>query len=130
MGYAFHHIHIKAVEPRKTADWFVKAFNFKVLSDSARPIGDRFIACQSADGVRMMVSNAATGQQLGAAPNGAHWGLEHIAITVDDVAAEIKRLVGLGAKVISEPVTMPNGPTYAFITSPDNIRIEIIKINQ
>jgi hypothetical protein len=35
-------MHLKAPDSRKTADWYVKAFNFKILSDGVRVFGDRF----------------------------------------------------------------------------------------
>ena len=33
MAFRINHIHLKAPDPRKTADWYVQAFNFKILSD-------------------------------------------------------------------------------------------------
>ena len=32
MPYRINHIHLKASDPRKTADWYVKAFAFKIVS--------------------------------------------------------------------------------------------------
>jgi hypothetical protein len=50
VGYRINHIHLEASDPRKTADRYVKAFDFTIVSDSTRVFGDRFIRCQSADG--------------------------------------------------------------------------------
>src|SRR4030095_10983120 len=49
MPYRINHIHLKASDPRKTADWYVKAFAFKIVSDETRVFGDRFVRCQSED---------------------------------------------------------------------------------
>ena len=52
MPYRINHIHLKASDPRKTADWYVKAFAFKIVSDETRVFGDRFVRCMSEDGTR------------------------------------------------------------------------------
>ena len=36
MPYRINHIHLKASDPRKTADWYVKAFDFQIVSDEVR----------------------------------------------------------------------------------------------
>ena len=126
MGYEFHHVHIKAHEPRKTADWLAQAFEFRIASDTVRARGDRFIMCETADGTRVVVSGARDGEVLGEAGVGAHLGIEHIAITVDDINAEIERLKGLGARLVEGPTDIPKRPTIAFIHTPDDIRIEIV----
>ena len=33
MAYEFDHIHLKSADPGATADWYVKAFNFKIISN-------------------------------------------------------------------------------------------------
>src|SRR5215510_5341177 len=75
MPFRINHIHIKATDPRKAADWWGEAFGFKVLSDDTRPFGDRFVRCQ-ADGMLVSFSNARTGETLApAGSDGARWGL-------------------------------------------------------
>src|ERR1700733_2372901 len=40
MPFRINHIHIKALDPRKAADWWVRAFAFKIVSDETRVFGD------------------------------------------------------------------------------------------
>ena len=40
MGYRINHIHLKAPDPRKTADWYVTAFDFQIVSEETRVFGD------------------------------------------------------------------------------------------
>ncbi|HSF05175.1 MAG TPA: VOC family protein [Methylomirabilota bacterium] len=47
MPFRINHIHLKAPDPRKTAEWYVRAFNFKIVGDETRVFGDRFIRCQA-----------------------------------------------------------------------------------
>ena len=47
MPFKINHIHIKSPDPRTTAEWYEKAFGFKIVSDETRVFGDRFIRCSS-----------------------------------------------------------------------------------
>ena len=127
MGYAFDHVHLKSPDPGKTAEWYVKAFNFKIISDAQRLWGDRFIRCETEDGTVINVSGGRNEEKMGQGDASAHWGLEHFGIKVDDMKAEIDRLVGLGAKLMEGPVDVPGGPIIAFIKAPDDTRIELLQ---
>ena len=97
MPYRINHIHLKASDPRKTADWYVKAFAFKIVSDETRVFGDRFVRCQSEDGTPVNISGARANERLGAGDASAHHGLEHFGFDSENLEADIKRLEGLGA---------------------------------
>lgn len=130
MGYAFNHVHLKAPDPEKTANWCVKAFNFKIVSDTVRLWGDRFIRCETPDGIVVNISGARTNERMGPGDASAHWGLEHFGITIDDLDMEIKRLTEMGAKLLEGPIDVPNGPRIAFIQAPDDVRIELLQLRQ
>lgn len=129
MSYKFDHVHLKAQDPKKSADWFVKAFDFTVISDATRPWGDRFIRCEAPNGTVVNISGARTNEKMGDGDASAHWGLEHIGISVDDMEPEIERLSKLGAKLMEGPVQVPGGgPIIAFIEGPDRVRIELLQM--
>ena len=128
MAYEFNHVHLKASDPEKTANWYVKAFNFKIISDTVRPVGDRFVRCETSDGIVVNISGARTNEQMGNGDATAHWGLEHFGINVDDMDAEIKRLEGLGAELIEGPIDAASGMRIAFIKAPDDVRIELLQL--
>jgi catechol 2,3-dioxygenase-like lactoylglutathione lyase family enzyme len=128
MPFRINHIHLKASDPKKTADWYVKAFNFKIISDETRVFGDRFIRCQSEDGgMAVNISGARTGETLGSGDANPHHGLEHFGLDTDDVEAEIARLESLGATKMEGPIKMANGGAIAFIKAPDDVRLELIQ---
>ena len=127
MAYEFHHVHIKSADPKQTAEWYAKAFNFTIVNDTDRPWGDRMVRCRMADGSGVNISNERTGETLGDADASAHWGLEHLGIKVDDVDTEIERLTGLGAELLEGPLDVPNGPRIAFLRTPVDVRVEIIQ---
>ena len=128
MAYRINHIHLKAPDPRKTAEWYVRAFNFKILSDDTRVFGDRFIRCTSEDGgMAVNISGARSGETLGPGDASAHHGLEHFGFDSLGLEADIKRLEELGARLLEGPIQVPNGPRIAFMRAPDDTRLELIE---
>jgi catechol 2,3-dioxygenase-like lactoylglutathione lyase family enzyme len=128
MPHRINHIHLKSPDPRQTADWYVTAFNFTIVSDEVRVFGDRFVRCLSEDGgMAVNISGARTGETLGPGDANPHEGLEHFGLDTDDIEAEIARLEGLGASRLEGPIAMPNGGKIAFVKGPDNVRLELIQ---
>ena len=56
MSYNVNHIHLKSEDPKSTADWFVKAFNVEIISDTVRHFGDRFIVTKSENDITINIS--------------------------------------------------------------------------
>lgn len=129
MAYAMNHVHLKSPDPRATAEWYVDAFDFTIISDVVRPVGDRFVKCETSNGIVVNISGERTNEQLAQGDANAHYGLEHIGFDVEDINAEIERLESLGAELLEGPISVPEGPIayLAFIKSPNDTRIEIIQ---
>ncbi len=127
MAYEFDHVHLKAPDPKAIADFYVRAFGFKIISDAVRPYGDRFLRCETSDGAVVNISGARTDEKMGDSDASAHWGLEHMGIKVEDMAAEIARLTGMGAQLMEGPVDVAGGPIIAFIKAPGGVRIELLQ---
>jgi catechol 2,3-dioxygenase-like lactoylglutathione lyase family enzyme len=128
MAYRINHIHLKASDPRRTAEWYVGAFGFKIVHDETRVFGDRFIRCQSEDGgMAVNISGARSGETLGAGDAGAHHGLEHFGFDSTDIDADIARLEKLGARLLEGPIQIPGGSRIAFLRAPDDCRVELVE---
>lgn len=128
MAFRINHIHLKAPDPKKTADWYVRAFNLKITSDEVRSFGDRFIRCMSEDGgMAVNISGARTGEKMGQGDASPHFGLEHFGFDSENLEADIARLEGLGAKLLEGPIDMPTGLRICFIHAPDDVRVELIQ---
>lgn len=126
MAYAINHIHLKSTDPQSSAAWWAQAFNFKIVSDVVRPeFGDRFVVCESENGIRVNISGARTGERLRPGDAQPHEGLEHFGFDSADLEADIKRLQGIGAELLDGPTAV--GPIrICFMRAPDNVRIELI----
>lgn len=125
MPYLINHIHLKSPDPRASADWWVKAFNFKIESDTVREVGDRFVRCVSEGGLAVNISGARTGETLGPGDATAHHGLEHFGFDSENLDADIQRLEQLGAKLVDGP--RGSNPRICFLSCPDDVRIELIE---
>ena len=125
--YKINHIHLKSKDPEADANWFQKAFNFKITSDEVRAVGDRFISCESEGGLRVNISGERTNEKLGPSDADPHYGLEHFGFDSSDINADISRFEGMGAVLAEGPIDMPNGMQIAFIKTPGNVRLELIQ---
>lgn len=127
MPYLVNHIHLKSEDPKATADWFVKAFKVKIMSDNVRDVGDRFVVTQTEGGLAINISGARTGEKLGPADVNPHLGLEHFGFDTADMDADLARLEGLGAKIQEPAREASPGVKIAFIAAPGGVRIELIQ---
>ena len=131
MAYEINHIHIKSSDPEKIAKWYVKAFDFKITGDEVRVFGDRFIKCESSNGITVNISAERTNETLNPSDVYAHYGLEHFGITVKNIDSEIDRLTELGAELLEGPIPISNGiiESIAFIKTPGDTRVELIQFS-
>jgi len=126
MTLKFHHIHLKAKDPDKTAAWYERAFGFTVADRGVRAGGDTFVNCRTVDGLIVTISGEKKGETLPPGNSGAQFGLEHFAVHTEDFDGELAKLKSHGAKFLGDPVTLPNGVRFQFIEAPDDVRIEVM----
>ena len=116
------------IDERTAAEWYEKAFGFKIVSDETRVFGDRFIRCTSEDGgMAVNISGARTNETLGPGDAGAHHGLEHFGFDSEHLETDIARLEKLGARLLEGPIQIPKGPRICFLWAPDDTRLELIE---
>ena len=129
MQYSLEHIHLKAVDPEFTANWYVKAFQFEIFSDRTTGAGARSIECKTVDGILVRISGPRPGDDMEPGDSGIHYGLEHFGLIVQDLESELIRLENLGTPTLDGPLEIGNGRKVAFIKAPDNVRIELMQIS-
>jgi catechol 2,3-dioxygenase-like lactoylglutathione lyase family enzyme len=128
MAFHIDHIHIRAPDPRTAAEWYVRAFNFRIFSDRVRNSGDRLVQCRSEDDmVGISFSNAREGEVLASGSSASRSGLEHFCVTCGDLQEELQRLVALGARLLEGPFNPRPGVNFAFVETPPAVRIELLQ---
>ena len=127
MAFAINHIHLKSQDPGETADWWVKAFDFKILSDAVRDGGPRFLRCESTNGVIVNISGFPEGAPFGSGDASLHEGLEHFGLDSENLEADIERLEAMGAKLLDGPIDGDGDIRICFMQAPDDVRIELIQ---
>ena len=128
MPFNINHIHIKSIDPKKTADWWVEAFNFTIVSDVVRDVGDRFITCTSENNMIVRISEPVPGQEFNEGDAGLKFGLEHFGLDSSDLDADILRLENLGATLLESPRNASSTVRVAFMEVPEKVRIELIEV--
>lgn len=131
MPYGLHHIHLKSHDPKGVADWFGEAFGFQIVIDSERSSGDRLIRCALNENRPpfLVISNPMPEQDLPEGRTVPSLGLEHFAITTEDISADLERLGALGAVLLDGPITAPDGTVMAFLRTPGDVRIELVSFS-
>ena len=111
MGYEFNHVHLKAPDPRKTAEWYAEAFDFTIVSDIVRPYGDQFRRDQDSrrgDGQHPRGREPASPWATATPTFTGDWSTSGSPLTTLD--AELERLTAMGAELKEGPIDVPERP--------------------
>ena len=125
MKFGMNHIHIKAEDPRSTAQWYVDTFGATVAGEAE--MGGSVTVRTDLGGVRVNITQASA-ESLLAGSSDPHMGLEHFGIETDDIDGAMAELEGKGVKVLEAIRPLPNGMRIAFVEAPDNVRVEIMQL--
>ena len=99
------HIAIAAKDPDAMADFYVKAFDFKIVRSNDGPLA---YGHHLSDGTIDLAILRFKTDQLGKGLDYA--GLHHFGILVEDVDKAAKKLEGLGGKHYIDRKSTPSGP--------------------
>jgi lactoylglutathione lyase len=125
---SFDHIHIYSIDTAEAAKFYVQFFG-----------GEEVYRKEGKGGLRIYLSIGGQVVVLGPLPSARavsdsfdpdanpkhHFGLDHFGIRVKDLGAAIEELREKGVKIIAEPVKGKSGISYAFISAPDGVIIEL-----
>ena len=124
--FRVNHIHLKAPDPKKTAQWYVDVFGAKVLGESTGLGGSSSVRLDI-DGTRINVTSAPAGETLPDGTADSHYGLEHFGFNTDDIEAAMAHVQAHGAEVLLPITQMATGSRISYIKGPDNVRIELVQ---
>ena len=121
------HIHLKSLDPDKTAAWYVKMFGGRqTFVGQFRGSVVRYVEF---DGFTLNICgqyDTETGDNTPVAPSlTPRFGVDHFGFAVDDVNSAVDRLRAEGVTVLEEPWKPRHGLVISYVQGPDDVRIEL-----
>ncbi len=124
--FRINHIHLKAPDPKKTAQWYVNTFGAKILGEG-KGLGDSTTVRMEIEGTHVYVTSAPAGETLPDGTADSHYGLEHFGVNTDDIEGAMARLQDQGVEVLLPITLADSGNLISYIKGPDNVRIELVQ---
>ena len=128
MQYRINHVHIRASNPRKSAEWYVQYFNAKIVSEREVMPGTITVGMEVGGPCRLNISSKPSGtSDERAVAELNRLGLEHFGFDVEDLEAELSRLEGAGIRIVLPLTQVDSGARIAYIEGPDDVLIELVQ---
>ena len=124
--FRVNHIHLKAPDPKTTAQWYVDTFGAKVVGEG-QGLGDSHTVRLDIEGTRINVTSAPAGESLPEGTADSHYGLEHFGFDTDDIEGVMARLEAKGVRVLLPITQTATGSKISYIEGPDRVRIELVQ---
>lgn len=121
-----NHIHLKAPDPKKTAQWYVDNFGATIAGEG-QGLGGSSTVRLDFEGARINITSAPAGETLPEGTADSHYGLEHFGFDTDDIDGIMARLEAQGVEVLLPITQSATGSRLSYIKGPDNVRIELVQ---
>ena len=121
-----NHIHLKAPDPRSTAQWYVDMFGAQVVGESEGKGASKTVRVDLG-GTRINITSAPAGETLPEGIAEPHYGLEHFGLDTDDIDAAMDMLQAKGTEVLLPITQVGSGNRISYVRGPDNVRIELVQ---
>ncbi|MBS11975.1 MAG: hypothetical protein CME19_10295 [Gemmatimonadetes bacterium] len=119
-AYSMNHVHHEAADVHAAAEWYVKLFD-AAQDEPFEKGGATWIRVHIGDTTVTITDRASDGPEVG-----RFLGYDHLGIESDDFDATMARVEELGVNIWAGP-TDGGGFRIAFISGPDNIKIELME---
>jgi lactoylglutathione lyase len=128
MAYAINHVHIRSVDPHKSAAWYEEHFGAKLISEREVMPGTVTLSMEVGGPVRLNISSKPEGTpDIRAVAELNRLGLEHFGFDVADLAAELERLEKAQVRIVLPLTEVVGGTRLAYIEGPDDVLIELVQ---
>ena len=128
MAYSINHVHIRAADPSKSAEWYTEHFGARKLFEAEVMPGTITIGMEVGGPVRLNISSQAPGssdERASAELN--RLGLEHFGFATEDLQGDLDRLSAAGVRVVLPLTVVGAGTRLAYIEGPDDVLIELVQ---
>ena len=128
MSYSVNHVHIRAKDPHKSAEWYEKYFDAKILSSREVMPGTITVSMDAGWPVRLNISSQPEGSSDDTIPAELNrLGLEHFGFDTDDIDGDIQKFENDNIRVVLPITEIPGGTKLAYIEGPDKVLIELVQ---
>ena len=117
MAFKINHVHLKTPDPQKTTQFYIDNLGAKMIGEPG-PNGLRL----DLHGLTLNVTKFIDSQT-----HEQKYGLEHIAIDTDDMAALGENLKASGARILEE-TTVGGGRRVCFFEGPEGVHLEFLEM--
>ena len=121
-----NHIHLRAPDPQKSADWYVEKFGLKIQGH-AKGLGGTSTVRLEVDNLTINITSAPNNEQIPEGTTENHFGLEQFGFHTDDIASMMADLEAKGVKVLLPITDSPSGNRISYVEGPDNVMIELVQ---
>jgi glyoxylase I family protein len=118
MILGIEHVAIASADPQKLAAWYVERLGFVINYNSGRTV---FVKAPNGSMIEIISAEGERDAQAMRLP-----GIRHLALTVDDFAAEYSRLQAAGVSFAGEPQDA-KGVCTVFFTDPEGNYLHLIQ---
>ncbi len=127
ISYRVDHIHLKAVDVDKTAQWYVDNIGAKITFEGKFRGSKVFYF--DVGGFNFIVFGKLEGEEGEQTPNPpslrTRFGADHFGFEVADMAETVADLKAKGVTILQEPWSPRPGLTICYIEGPDKATIEL-----
>jgi len=127
ISFKVDHIHLKAVDVEKTANWYVDKIGAKITYEGKFK-GSK-VYYFDISGFTFIVFGQLEGEEGDNAPNQpslrTRFGTDHFGFAVDNMQETIADLRAKGVTILQEPWSPRPGLTICYIEAPDKATIEL-----
>lgn len=126
--FQVNHIHLKAPDPKKTAQWYTDMFGAKIVADGERLVGSQTVRLDI-EGTRINATCAPAGQSLPQSAVESHYRLEHFGLDRDDIERVMARIESRDVDVLLPTTCAASGNIVSYTEGTDKVRIELVQSN-
>src|SRR2546422_5805877 len=123
--YRYDHMHLRSRDVQKTAQYYHQVFGAKIvesIQSDGKPRTDLDL-----NGLTIFIAAVAPDAATPPAPAEPYVGLDHFGLRVENMDEAVAELKRRRASFMMEPRTVRPGVRIAFVSAPDNVRIELLE---
>jgi catechol 2,3-dioxygenase-like lactoylglutathione lyase family enzyme len=125
-AYTVDHVHLLSPDPEATARFYEEMLGARRVSKRLMGCGRVFVDLDLA-GLTLLVSVPRPTAPAPAGPGGGVYGLQHLALRVDDLDATVAGLKARGVQFTEGITSAGPGVRITFLEGPDKVMIELLE---